>query len=215
MRIGVLGTGMVGTGLATHLAAKGHEVKIGARSADNEAARKWVAGRERASNGTFADAAAFGQLVFNATSGPVSLEALNAAGADNLAGKVLVDVANPLDFSRGYARLTVCNDDSLGEQIQRAFPKARVVKALNTLNADLMLDPAALGTRDHALFTAGDDAAAKNEVRTLLESFGWKQIIDVGGIAGARGTEMMLIGWLGVMKGVGSAKFNWKIVTPA
>jgi 8-hydroxy-5-deazaflavin:NADPH oxidoreductase len=215
MKIGVLGTGMVGTALATRLAAAGHEVRMGAREATNESATKWASGRKNASNGTFEDAARFGEIVVNATGGTVSLEVLKQAGAKNLAGKVLIDVANPLDFSKGYPRLSVCNDDSLGEQIQRAYPEARVVKALNTLNADLMLDPNGLGTTDHALFMAGDDAAAKSTVRELLQSFGWKQIHDVGGISGARGMEMMLIGWLGAMKAVGNARFNWKVVTPA
>ncbi len=215
VQIGVLGTGMVGRGLATKLAEAGHAVCLGSRTANNEAATKWAAGIQRATHGTFADAAAFGELVINATPGAASIAALTQAGVDHLAGKVLLDVANALDFSRGYPRLFVCNDDSLGEQIQRAFPAAKVVKALNTLNAELMLNPGGLGTTDHALFVAGDDPAAKAKVKELLRSFGWTQIHDVGGIGGARGMEMMVIAWLGVMNAVGSAMFNWKVVTKA
>ena len=143
MRVGVLGTGVAGTTIATKLLALGHEVMLGSRTADNERAAAWVASaQEGAAQGTFTDAAAFGEVVFNCTSGTASLEALGAAREENLAGKVLVDVANPLDFSRGRPpRLSVCNDDSLGEQIQRTFPDAKVVKALNTVNAGVMVAP--------------------------------------------------------------------------
>ena len=137
MHIGVLGTGTVGRTLAQALVDRGHEVRMGARAAGNETAVAWAeqAG-PLASEGSFADAAAFGELVFNATAGAGSLEALGSAGAEQLAGKVLIDVSNPLDFSKGMPpRLFVGNDDSLGEQIQRAFPDARVVKALNTVTA--------------------------------------------------------------------------------
>src|SRR5688572_25356955 len=143
MRIGVLGTGMAGETLSSKLVEVGHDVVMGARSADNEKAIAWSERfAERAGHGTFADAAAHGELVVNATGGVVSLEALRAAGSENLAGKTLLDVANPLDFSGGFPpRLSVVNDDSLGEQIQRQFPGARVVKALNTMNCLVMVDP--------------------------------------------------------------------------
>src|ERR687885_2784507 len=155
MRIGVLGTGMVGQTIATKLVELGHEVTMGARQAGNEKGVEWAAGAgESAREGSFADAAAHGELVFNCTAGTASLEALRAAGEEELRGKVLVDVANPLDFSKGMPpTLTVCNDDSLGEQIQRAFPDARVVKALNTVNAFVMVAPVE-GT---TLFVCGDD----------------------------------------------------------
>src|SRR3954470_2205060 len=137
MKLGVFGTGMVGSTIATKLAQLGHEVKMGSRAAGNAKAVEWAkAAGGKASQGTFADAAAFGEVLFNCTSGGASLAALQAAGATNLAGKVLVDVSNPLDFSKGMPpTLSVCNTDSLGEQIQRAFPDAKVVKALNTVNA--------------------------------------------------------------------------------
>ncbi|MGC8785631.1 MAG: NADPH-dependent F420 reductase, partial [Armatimonadota bacterium] len=144
MNIGILGTGMVGQAIGAKLVELGHEVRMGSRTADNEKAAQWVAAHgPRASQGTFADAAKFGELLFNCTAGVASLQALEMAGAANLKGKILVDVANPLDFSRGMPpSLAVCNTDSLGEQIQLAFPEARVVKTLNTVNCNVMVNPA-------------------------------------------------------------------------
>jgi hypothetical protein len=167
----------------------------------------------RASQGTFADAAAFGELVFNCTAGTVSLEALSAAGEENLGGKVLVDVSNPLDFSKGRPpTLSVCNDDSVGEQIQRAFPEARVVKALNTMNAGVMVDPASI-PGEHDVFMCGNDDGAKAQVSELLQSFGWpaERIIDLGDITAARGLEMYLPLWLRLMGAFGP-QFNIKVV---
>ncbi len=183
MRIGVLGTGMVGETLATKLVELGHDVVMGARSAGNDKAVAWSERfPERAGQGSFADAAAHGDLVVNATSGVASLAALRSVGADSLSGKTLLDVANPLDFSGGFPpRLSVVNDDSLAEQIQREFPAARVVKALNTMNCQVMVEPGRV-PGDHDVFMAGDDEAAKREVRGLLESFGWpgSAIRDLG-----------------------------------
>ncbi len=214
MKIGVLGTGSVGKTIGTKLVELGHEVTMGSRSATNEHAAEWVASAGAgASQGTFADAAAFGELVFNCTAGTVSLEALGAAGEENLAGKVLVDVSNPLDFSKGMPpTLSVCNDDSVGEQIQRAFPEARVVKALNTVNAGVMVDPASI-PGEHDVFMCGNDDGAKAQVSELLQSFGWpaERIIDLGDITAARGTEMYLPLWLRLMGAVGP-QFNIKVV---
>jgi predicted dinucleotide-binding enzyme len=211
MKIGVLGTGIVGRTLATKLVAVGHEVSMGSRDAANEQAAEWAAAAaDRARHGTFADAAGFGELVVNATSGGASLDALRAAGADNLAGKVLVDVANPLDFSQGMPpRLSICNDDSLGEAIQREFPDARVVKALNTVNAGVMVDPAGV-PGDHDVFVCGDDDAAKAEVSGLLRELGWPEesIVDLGGIDGARGMEMYLPLWLRLFGTMGTPQLN-------
>src|SRR5262249_30145732 len=139
MKIGIFGSGIVGQTLASALVAKGHEVRLGSRSADNHKAGEWVAkAGPRASQGTFASAAGFGQLLFNCTLGAVSLAVLEAAGKDNLRGKVLVDVSNPLDFSRGTPPgLFVAVTDSLGEQLQRAFPDVKVVKSLNTVAAQI------------------------------------------------------------------------------
>lgn len=214
MRIGVLGTGTVGRTLASALLRNGHEVRIGSRTADNEAAVAWAAEiRGPASEGTFADAAGFGELLVNATAGAASLEALNLAGAEQLAGKVLIDVANPLDYSRGMPpTLTVCNDDSLGEQIQRAFADVRVVKALNTVTAAVMVDPARVpGT--HTIFVAGDDAAAKEETSGLLQEFGWPSgwIVDLGDITAARGMEMYLPLWLRLWGAKGTAVLNVEV----
>ncbi|HEX8754127.1 MAG TPA: NAD(P)-binding domain-containing protein [Solirubrobacterales bacterium] len=215
MRIGVLGTGAVGQAIAGRLVELGHEVTMGSRSADNGAMQTWLQGAgEGAAGGTFADAAAAGELIFNCTAGTASLEALEAAGAANLAGKTLVDVANPLDFSHGMPpRLSVCNDDSLGERIQAAHPDARVVKALNTVNASVMVEPSRV-RGDHAIFVCGDDEAAKAQVTALLEAFGWPRdaIVDLGDITGARGTEMYLPLWLRLHGALDTTDFNIAIL---
>ncbi|MCB0877552.1 MAG: NAD(P)-binding domain-containing protein [Thermoleophilia bacterium] len=214
MRIGVMGTGMVGKAIATRLVELGHDVRMGSRSASNEAAEAWAAEHgERATNGDFADTAAFGELVFNCTSGQGTLAALEQAGADNLAGKVLVDVANPLDWSTGELRLTVCNTDSLGEQVQRALPRTRVVKALNTMNCSVMVEPGLVAGDDHLVLMCGDDATAKADVAALLGEFGWTtdRIVDLGGITAARGQEMFLPLWVELMRARGSATFNLAI----
>lgn len=216
MRFGVLGTGVVGQTIAGKLVSLGNETMMGSRRAANATASEWARGAgEGAREGSFRDAARFGEIVVNATAGAASVDALTAAGADNLAGKVVIDIANPLDFSSGMPpTLTVCNSDSLGEQIQRAFPEARVVKALNTINADVMVDPGVIAGA-HAVFICGDDSDAKGRVSDLLRSFGWaaQDIIDLGGIAAARGTEMYLALWLRLMGTMGTALFNIKIAT--
>ena len=216
MRVGVLGTGVVGQTIGTKLAQLEHEARMGARSADNEKATAWVnSAGVRASHGTFADAASFGELLFNCTAGAGSLAALRAAGAANLEGKVLIDVANPLDFSTGMLpTLSVCNTDSLGEQIQRAFPGAKVVKALNTMNANVMVNPS-LVPGDHDVFVSGNDAGAKAQVtRILRDWFGWKNVIDLGDISTARGTEMLLPIWLRLWAALRTPNFNFHIARP-
>jgi predicted dinucleotide-binding enzyme len=163
--------------------------------------------------GTFAEAAAHGEMIVNATAGAVSLEALEQAGEDNLSGKVLIDISNPLDFSKGMPpTLSVVNTDSLGEQIQRRFPEAKVVKTLHTMNAYLMVDPAQLAGADHTVFVSGDDPEAKAAVTDLLRSFGWTDIIDLGDITTARATEMMLPVWLRLFGSLQKPVFNFKIV---
>jgi 8-hydroxy-5-deazaflavin:NADPH oxidoreductase len=215
MKIGVLGTGMVGNAVAGKLVELGHEVRMGSREAGNEKARAWAdAAGERASEGTFADAAAHGELVVNCTAGEHSLEALEQAGTDNLAGKVLLDVANPLDFSGGMPpTLGVANTDSLGEQIQRAFPEARVVKSLNTMNCQVMVEPTRV-PGEHDVFVCGDDERAKSDVAALLRSFGWasERIVDLGGIRSARGMEMYLPLWLSLYGTLGSGDFNIAVI---
>ena len=214
MKIGILGTGMVGKSIGTKLVQLGHIVKMGSRNADNAKGAEWVkASGPSASQGTFADAAAFGEILFNCTSGMASLEALKLAGESNMNGKVLIDVSNPLDFSKGMPpRLTVCNTDSLGEQIQRAFPQVKVVKTLNTVSCNLMVNPA-LVPGSHDLFVSGNDAAAKARVTEILkEWFGWKTVIDLGDITTARGAEMILPLWVRLMGAFQSPNFNFKIV---
>lgn len=215
MKIGVLGTGMVGETIASRLVELKHDVRMGARSATNDKAAEWAqTSGERASHGTFADAAAFGSLVFNCTQGGVSIEALTAAGTDNLSGKILVDVANPLDLRKDHpSTLLFCDSESLGEQIQAAFPKTRVVKTLNTMWCGLMVNPRLIAEH-HTVYVSGNDESAKSQVADLLSSFGWEQdeIVDLGDIKGARGTEMLLPLWLRIWETTGNGTFNLKIV---
>ena len=211
MRIGVLGTGVVGKAIASRLIVLGHTVTMGSRSAENAEARTWAQkSGENAHSGTFAQAAAYGELVVNATAGTASLAVLEAAGVENLRGKILIDIANPLDFSHGMPpSLTVCNTDSLGEQIQRAHPEARVVKTLNTVNCEVMVDPSKVpGT--HSIFVSGNDPAAKQEASDLLVLFGWPAhaIIDLGDIGTARGPEMYLALWLRLLGVLGTGHLN-------
>lgn len=211
MRIGVLGTGTAGRAIATRLQQLGHEVTMGSRSAGGEALAEWIAETgEGARGGSFAEAAASAELIFNCTAGTASLAALEMAGEDNLAGKTLVDVANPLDFSGGFPpTLAICNDDSLGERLQAAHPEARVVKALNTVTSAVMVDPGRV-RGDHSVFVCGEDEAAKAQVSALLEAIGWpaEAIVDLGGIEAARGTEMYLALWLRLYGHFGDADFN-------
>jgi hypothetical protein len=214
MRIGILGTGVVGATIGTKLVQLGHDVRMGAREATNAKAAAWAAPLgARASHGTFADAAAFGELLFNCTAGTASLAALEAAGRDALGAKVLVDVANPLDFSKGFPpSLTVCNTDSLGEQIQRAFPELRVVKALNTMNTLVMVDPSRV-PGDHDAFLCGNDAGARAQVTTILRDwFGWRHVHDLGDLSAARGTEMILPLWLRLYGTFKTGDFNFHVV---
>jgi predicted dinucleotide-binding enzyme len=215
MKIAVLGTGTVGRTIGTKLVELGHEVTMGSRTADNENAREWVsAAGGGAAQATFEEAASGAELVFNCTGGSVALDVLRAAGAENLAGKVVVDVSNPLDFSQGMPpTLTLCNTDSVGEQLQREFPDARVVKTLNTVNTAVMTNPAGVPGQ-HNLFMSGNDDEAKTTVKGILGDFGWPQhaIIDLGDITGARGQEMYLPLWLRLMGTLGRPDFNIAVV---
>jgi predicted dinucleotide-binding enzyme len=226
MRIGIIGTGVVGKTLAAKLADIGHDVMIGTRNVRQTLARpdkdvggnppfaEWQKQHARVKLGTFAEAAHHGEVVINATSGIGALDALKLAGTANLKGKILMDISNPLDFSKGFPpSLTVCNTDSLGEQIQRTFPDAKVVKTLNTTNALLMVNPRQLADGNHSIFVSGNDAGAKAEVTTYLkEWFGWKDVIDMGDIASARGTEMILPIWVRLYGILKTPAFNFKIV---
>jgi predicted dinucleotide-binding enzyme len=216
MKITVLGTGMVGNAIASKLVKVGHQVMMGSRNANSDAGQEWLRSVDgKAQIGTFAEAAAFGEIVFDCTNGANSLAALRQAGATNLHAKILLQVGNPLDTSKGMPpSLTVCNTDSQGEQVQREFPDVHVVKALNTLNCDIMIDPSRV-PGDHDLFICGNDTEAKREVASrLCEWFGWKpgNIIDLGDISNSRGTEMFLALWVRLWGALGTPHFNIHVV---
>ena len=229
MKIAVFGTGVVGQTIAEKLVSLGHEVTMGTRSTQDALARagkdsfgrspfsEWLSKQSKVKLATYTEAAAFGELLVNATNGGGTLDALNLAGKKNLGNKVMIDISNPLDFSKGMPpSLSVCNTDSLGEQIQRAFPDLKVVKSLNTMNAYIMVNPSLL-PGDHNVFMNGNDAVAKSQVRELLKSFGWEErnIIDVGDITTARGTEQLLPIWVRLWGALQTPMFNFKIVLGA
>jgi predicted dinucleotide-binding enzyme len=212
MRIAIIGTGAAGRTLAQGLQRIGHDVVVGTRDPDETGGREEWAGLEiplRPLGVVAADA----DLVVNATNGLASLAALGEVGTDHLAGKVIVDVANPLDFSQGFPpTLSVKDTDSLAEQIQRAFPDARVVKSLNTVTASVMVDPGSLGDGDTTIFAAGDDADARQQVAGLLRELGWQDVVELDGLHNARGLEMWLPLWVRLMGALGTAEFNLKLV---
>lgn len=212
MRIGIFGTGMVGEALGTKFTKLGHQIKMGSRTANNESAAKWVkATGPSASQGTFSDAAGFGEMVFICLKGAVFLDIAKSLDPKALAGKVLVDVSNPLDFSHGMPpSLSICNTNSLGEEVQKAVPSAKVVKTLNIVNCEVMVDPAKGG--DPTMLVCGNDTEAKHNVTLLLKSMGWRDIIDLGDITKARGTEMLLPLWLDLLGLFGHPGFGFKIV---
>jgi predicted dinucleotide-binding enzyme len=225
MKIAVLGTGSVGRTVAAKLSDLGHEVVMGTRDPQITLARSepdrmgnppfpvWQADHPAVRLESFEGAARHGELVVNATGGAASLDVLARAGASNLAGKVLLDISNPLDSSRGFPpTLFVKDTDSLAEQIQRAFPGARVVKSLNTMTAALMVDPGRVGGGDHSTFLSGNDPEAKRTVAALLESMGHTDVIDLGDLSTARGAEMLMPVWLRLMAALGTPYFNFKIV---
>lgn len=209
---------MVGETIASRLVELGHEVMMGSRTADNEKATAWIAkAGTTASAGTFEQSAAFGEVIFNCTLGAGSLEALAMAKEDNLRGKVIVELSNPLDFSKGMPpSLFVSNTDSLGEQIQKRFPEAKVVKALNTMWCGLMVNPRML-SENHVTFVCGNDDGAKDQVKGILRSFGWhdEEILDLGDITGARCTESYLPLWLRIYGATQNGAFNIKLVAAA
>lgn len=214
MKIGVLGTGMVGETIATKLVRLGHTVRMGSRTAGNSKAAAWLASAgSNGSAGTFADAASFGEVLFVCTKGDGTIDALRAAGAPSLAGKVVIDISNPLDFSKGMPpSLFISNTDSLGETIQRTFPEARVVKTLNTVNCRVMVEPSLI-PGDHDMFLCGNDAEAKATVRTILSDwFGWKHVIDLGDITNARATEQLLPIWVRLWGVLQTPNFNLHVV---
>jgi predicted dinucleotide-binding enzyme len=215
MKIGILGTGVVGETIGARLVKNGHSVMIGARQAGKSEAKAWAAAQGTlASQGSFADAAIFGELVFHCGKGALAVEIAESAGAANLAGKILVDLGNPLDFSQGMPpSVTVPSTDSMAERIQAKQPKTKVVKTLNTLNCNLMVQPG-LVPGDHNIFVCGNDLDAKHTVKELLSrEFGWKagQVMDLGALSAARGLECLVLTWVSVMTALGHANFNWHI----
>jgi predicted dinucleotide-binding enzyme len=211
MKMGVLGSGMVAQGLSARLAELGHDVVIGTHDADK--LRGWQSSNPKVLIGSFAEAAAFGDMVFNATDGAGSLNALLQAGEANLADKVLIDVSNPLDFSNGFPpALTVVGSDSLGEQIQRAFPSTKVVKTLNTVAARVMTHPLEVANGDHHAFISANDAEAKAQVTALLQSFGWVHIFDLGDLSTARGTEAYMLLWVRLYGSLNTGMINIKVM---
>jgi 8-hydroxy-5-deazaflavin:NADPH oxidoreductase len=226
MKIGVLGTSVVGQTISGKLAELGHEVMVGTRDVASTMARTepdryglppfsaWLQQNPAAKVGTFEEAAGHGEVVINATNGMASLEVLRLAGEANLNGKIVIDISNPLDFSKGMPpTLSVCNTDSLGEQIQRALPQARVVKTLNTVTASLMVNPRLVADGEHHIFVSGNDVEAKAQVTGWLkEWFGWKHVLDLGDISAARGLEMYLPIWLRIWGAMGTGVFNVRIV---
>jgi predicted dinucleotide-binding enzyme len=229
MKIAIIGTGVVGKTIASKLVELSHNVMIGTRNVSEKMAStekdiygnppfsEWLKSNSKVRLGSFAEAAAFGELVVNATNGGNSVTALILAGAKNLAGKVLIDIANPLDFSNGMPpRLLqgLNNTNSLGEEIQKTFPDTMVVKTLNTMWCGLMINPNLIGKGDHVNFISGNSEEAKTRVKKLLNELGWsdKNILDLGDITGARGTESLLSLWLRVNGVIKTGAFNFRIV---
>jgi predicted dinucleotide-binding enzyme len=213
MMIGVLGTGEAGQRYGGRLVELGHDVMMGARSAENEKVQGF-ASRTGGKAGKFADAAQHGEIVFNCLRGDVSIDVLTAVSGA-LEGKILVDISNPLDFSRGAPpTLSISNTDSLGEVIQRGLPDTRVVKTLNTVNSAVGIDPASVPGR-HAVFVSGNDKPAKGKVMDILRSFGWREIIDLGDISSARGPEQFLPLWLRLWGALGTGEFNIAVMRKA
>jgi 8-hydroxy-5-deazaflavin:NADPH oxidoreductase len=229
MKISIIGTGSVARTIASKLIELGHEVTLGTRNVKEKLAStekdgfgnpsfsEWHKDNGKVKVYTFSNAATSGELVINATHGGSSVEALKMAGAKNLAGKILIDIANPLDFSKGMPPSLIpglSNTNSLGEEIQRTFPLALVVKTLNTMWCGLMINPGMIGGGEHINYISGNDDAAKTKVRKLLTQFGWKNesIIDLGDITGSRATEALLPIWLRVMGVMQSSAFNFRLV---
>jgi 8-hydroxy-5-deazaflavin:NADPH oxidoreductase len=222
MKVAIIGSGIVGQTLGKKLVELGHNVVLGTRDPNQlDEAKGWAGSLgdwlntvgNKATVATFAAAAAQGEIIINATHGMTSLAALQTAGAENLQGKILIDVANELDFSQGMPPKSMAADTtSLGEKIQAAFPNTKVVKTLNTMNCQMMVDPKQLADGNHTVFVSGNDADAKAKVTELLQSFGWTDIFDLGDITSARGTEMMMPIWLRAFGKLGNVPYNFKIV---
>ena len=217
MKIGILGTGEVGNLLGSRLIENGHQVMMGGREANNQKGLDFVNkhSSENASYGTFAEASGFSEIIFNATNGRFALDALKLANTD-FAGKIIIDVANPLDFTTTPPTLIseFANTNSVGESIQNQYPKAKVVKTLNTFGMVLGVNPKQLNNGDHSVFISGNDESAKTKTKTLLTEFGWRieNIIDIGDITGARAMELYLILAVRMKLLFGESIFNIKVI---
>lgn len=228
MKISILGTGDVGQTLAKKFIETGHEVMIGTRDVDETLTRKsirlgnppfneWYESNKEVQLGTFQESATFGEIVINATNGANSLNALDLAGEETLAGKILIDLSNPLDFSKGMPPSLLeglNNTNSLGEEIQKEFPQSKVVKTFNTMWCGLMVNPGMLDGGNHINYISGNDNNAKARVKDLLKEIGWKEenLIDLGDISAARATESVLPIWVRLMGVIGNGAFNFRIV---
>ena len=216
MKIAILGTGAVGTTIGSRLIELGHEVMMGSRSKNNEKAIEFVNKHDKnASNGTFEEAATFGEIIFNCVRGEFSIAALQLAG-NGITNKILIDVSNPIDTSKGAPLSLIpelCNTNSLGEEIQKTFPNIKVVKTLNTMWSTLMMIPSMLQEGDHTNFICGNDEEAKEKVKNLLYEIGWKEesIMDLGHISASRGTESVLLLWMRIW-GATIGTFSLKVV---
>lgn len=215
-KIGILGTGAVGRTIGTKMITLGYEVMMGSRTSNNQKAVDWAMNYTDASNGTFGDVAKWADIIFNCTKGEITLDVFRMAGLENLHGKIIVDISNPLDSSKGTPVPLIAqyaNTNSLGEEIQRLLPMARVVKSLNMVNCEVMVDAQKCGG-EATMFMSGNDGAAKETVQGILQQFGWRDIIDLGDIAGARGMEMVLPLWLRTSGATKGYHFAFKIVRP-
>jgi len=220
MKIGVLGTGVVGEAIATALINNGHHVMMSSRRASNEKTAAWKknAGKN-AFTGTFAEAALHGEIIFTCLNGEYALDAIDTIDKENLAGKIVIDVTNPLDFTQGMPpRIleSLGNSKSLGEEIQKAAPGAFVIKTLNTVNYNLMVDARKVNSADHNLFLCGNDVNAKTKAKHfLVDNFHWRadRLVDLGGIESARAIEAIVPFWVLVYQSLGTPLFNFKIVS--
>jgi predicted dinucleotide-binding enzyme len=214
-KIGILGTGVVGNTIGSKMIALGYEVKMGSRTANNDKAAEWANSQgNKASAGTFEDAAKFGDIIFNCTKGEVTLEVFKQAGPSNFKGKTVIDISNPLDFSQGFPPFLTpqyANTNSLGEEIQKLIPDANVVKSLNIVNCEVMVNAQKSGG-DPTMFMSGNNEGAKTEVSSILNQFGWNDIIDLGDITNARATEMMLPIWVRTYAATKNGYIAFKIV---
>jgi len=209
LQIGILGSGPAGRTLGTGLLGRGHQVMIGSR--DPAKLQTWLAAAgPEAQAGSFADAARFGELIVLSVLGSAAEDVLRLAGLDNFDGKILLDASDPLDFSSGKPGLFVGTTDSLGERIQRLLPRADVVKGLNTVVAQVMVDPSLTGG-DPDMFIAGDSEQAKAAVTGLLAEFGWP-VIDMGGIESARWLEAMSLAWVVYSHRTGKTHHAFKLI---